>query len=111
MSNEELKKFKERLEAEKVTVENQIKEADMPPQFDDEPGPDDETDEAEEYFNKTSSLHGLKEKLSNIQSALIRIQKGTYGMCQSCSKPIDMKILEMVPESNLCQDCNKIKHK
>ncbi|BCX15901.1 MAG: DnaK suppressor protein [Candidatus Parcubacteria bacterium] len=102
-----LKKYKSLLLEEREKVLAEIKEAETPVDMGDEPGTDDETEEAEEYFNKASTLASLKTKLGNIESALIKIEKGTYGICEDCGKEIEEEVLEMTPEARYCKECNK----
>ncbi len=40
-----------------------------------------------------------------IQSALERIESGTYGVCDSCGDDIGRARLEAVPEATRCVDC------
>lgn len=40
-----------------------------------------------------------------IDSALKRIQDGTYGTCASCGKPIPRERLEAAPEATQCIEC------
>ncbi len=41
----------------------------------------------------------------HIDEALQRIEKGTYGLCQNCGKPISPERLEAVPHARLCIEC------
>ncbi len=41
----------------------------------------------------------------HIDEALDRIEKGTYGNCQNCGKPISPERLEAVPHARLCIEC------
>jgi DnaK suppressor protein len=49
---------------------------------------------------------GLEENaghlLNEIESALARIDDGTYGLCTRCGRPIDPRRLEAVPYATLC---------
>ncbi len=40
-----------------------------------------------------------------IKEALERIDEGTFGTCEECEEPIDMKRLEARPVTTLCIDC------
>lgn len=40
-----------------------------------------------------------------IQSALERIENGTYGVCESCGEDIGKARLEAIPEATSCVDC------
>ncbi|MBN1526720.1 MAG: TraR/DksA C4-type zinc finger protein [Candidatus Omnitrophica bacterium] len=42
-----------------------------------------------------------------IDEALKRVEDGTYGSCQQCSKPIAKKRLMVVPHAELCIECQK----
>lgn len=40
-----------------------------------------------------------------IKEALKRIEDGTFGICEICGEPIDLKRLEARPVTTLCIDC------
>jgi RNA polymerase-binding transcription factor DksA len=107
LSPELLKKYKSLLEEGKKKILAEIKEDQTPTDMGDEPGPDDETEEAEAYFNKTAALPTLRKKLANIDSAFLKMKKGKYGICESCGKEVEKEVLEIVPESRFCRECNK----
>jgi DnaK suppressor protein len=44
--------------------------------------------------------------LGNVESALLKIEKGEYGICENCGKEISPSILEISAESRFCQECN-----
>lgn len=44
-------------------------------------------------------------RVAEIDAALARVQAGTYGLCESCGKPIPHARLEAVPEATLCVSC------
>jgi len=43
--------------------------------------------------------------LEKIDSAIKRINDGTYGMCVDCEKPIPKKRLEFLPYAQRCMEC------
>ena len=43
--------------------------------------------------------------LHRVESALRALDQGTYGMCESCGKPIAPERLEAIPWSSQCIDC------
>ena len=47
----------------------------------------------------------LKNQLSEIEHALHKFETGTYGLCDSCGKPIAQERLEALPQASLCLDC------
>jgi DnaK suppressor protein len=48
-----------------------------------------------------------EEILQLIDAALIRIQEGSYGTCQSCGQQIAPERLEAIPYARLCIDCKR----
>ncbi|MFQ5708664.1 MAG: TraR/DksA family transcriptional regulator [bacterium] len=49
--------------------------------------------------------------LYHLEQALERIEKGTYGYCQECEKPISKERLEAVPHARLCITCKSKEEK
>jgi DnaK suppressor protein len=49
-----------------------------------------------------------REILRRIDSALDRIDKGTYGKCSSCDKQVQKARLEAVPWAVLCIECQEL---
>jgi RNA polymerase-binding protein DksA len=45
--------------------------------------------------------------LAAIDGALKRIDDGTYGICQTCGRPIAVERLEAVPYTTQCIDCKR----
>lgn len=43
--------------------------------------------------------------LREIDAALDRIAKGTYGICERCGEPIPLARLEVLPYARLCMKC------
>jgi len=52
-----------------------------------------------------ASLQRTSEELAEVEHALGKLEKGTYGLCDSCGKPIPADRLEVVPQANLCVEC------
>ncbi len=48
------------------------------------------------------------EELRAIEAALLRVADGTYGVCEVCDRPIEVKRLEASPEVLRCIDCQTI---
>ena len=42
-----------------------------------------------------------------IESALKRIENGTYGLCESCGEDINLERLKASPEARLCISCKE----
>ena len=45
--------------------------------------------------------------LRAIEDALARIRSGTFGVCESCQRPISKARLEAVPWTHLCTKCKE----
>jgi len=43
--------------------------------------------------------------LAEIESALRRLDQGTYGTCERCAEPISWERLEVLPMAGLCTPC------
>jgi RNA polymerase-binding transcription factor DksA len=44
-------------------------------------------------------------ELAALEAALERIEHGAYGICETCSRPIDAERLRVVPYAAQCQAC------
>ena len=52
---------------------------------------------------ETEALAGeLTETLAAVESALARIDAGTYGVCERCGEPISAERLEAMPMASTC---------
>lgn len=47
----------------------------------------------------------IREQLACVEHALEKLEKGTYGLCDSCGKPIPLARLDAIPQANLCLGC------
>jgi RNA polymerase-binding protein DksA len=63
--------------------------------------------EVADYETNLSVGKGIEKLLRDIESSLARIEKGTYGTCKYCEKPIDPKRLLARPTSSSCVECKK----
>lgn len=52
-------------------------------------------------------IERLREGLHEIEAALDKISKGTYGICERCSQPIASERLEALPAARLCMSCKQ----
>jgi len=68
---------------------------------------EDEADEVEEYSNRLPIEHRLELKLRDVIIALKKMEKGNYGLCEKCNKPIDEDRLDIYPEARFCTKCKK----
>lgn len=49
----------------------------------------------------------LSRTIEDIDEALRKLRRGTYGDCESCGCPIDPKRLEALPYARLCLACQE----
>jgi RNA polymerase-binding transcription factor DksA len=47
----------------------------------------------------------LESRLDEIDTALAKVDGGTYGICTSCKNPIPPRRLEALPFATLCVTC------
>jgi RNA polymerase-binding protein DksA len=67
--------------------------------------PDENAQEIAEYTTNLAEEDMLEKTLRDIDAALERIKKGTYGICKHCNKPIDPRRLMAQPTAGACIDC------
>ena len=120
MDKKKMEQVKERLEKEKVQIEKQLKtfadkdekvKGDWDTRFPKQDGSsggaalEAVADAVEEYSTLLPIEHNLELRLKNIGGALEKIEKGEYGICDKCKKPISPDRLEAYPEARLCIKC------
>lgn len=71
-----------------------------------------EASDLSEQFEEKQDLHIKKEllvkKLENIEIALSKIDKGVYGICIKCNKPIEETRLKLDPLTEVCRKCAQL---
>jgi DnaK suppressor protein len=123
MEKKLLKELQEKLEKQKKDITNQlIKFADkdeklkgdwdtrFPSFADNEAGSgamEQAAGEVEEYNSLLPVEHNLELELKNIDLALEKIKKGTYGICENCHQEIDVERLRIHPSARYCLSCKK----
>jgi len=109
MDKKKLNKFKKFLLAEKQRIMNnafknleelKVDENDLP----------DENDLAATEVNQTLAFK-LRDRerllLGKVDQALAKIEEGTFGICEDCEEPIEVRRLEARPVSGLCLGCKE----
>lgn len=71
--------------------------------YDNHPG-DIGTDLYMQDMQNSLTIHE-KGRLNEIDTALYKIENGTYGICDQCKNKISEDRLEILPETNLCNEC------
>jgi DnaK suppressor protein len=71
---------------------------------------DDEADASSKLFEREHELaitRNTRELLEQTEHALARIEAGTYGVCESCGKPVGKARLLAFPRATLCVECKQ----
>jgi len=71
---------------------------------------DDEADSSSKLYEREHELaltRNTRELLEQTEHALERIDAGTYGVCESCGKPIGKARLLAFPRATLCVECKQ----
>ena len=50
-------------------------------------------------------LAGVRRSLVDVESALERLDSGSYGRCDACERRIPFELLEAVPDCRYCARC------
>ncbi len=72
---------------------------------------EEEATETAELENRMALEKRVLDQLAMVDSALAKFEKGTYGTCESCGKPIDPERLEALPQATLCMSCKAAQSK
>ncbi len=108
--------MRERLEKERATVEAELatvgrKNPRKPNDWEATPGEIDTTatesdeiaDKIEDFEENTAILRELEIRLGDINAAIEKIEKGTYGVCEVSGEPIEEDRLEANPSARTCK--------
>lgn len=117
MDKKFLEKIKKLLEEQKNELENELgrfakknihNKDDYNSDFPEYGDKDDENSAEVAVFSDRLSLERkLESSLRDVNKALERIEKGNYGTCKYCDKPIAKKRLLARPASSACVECKK----
>jgi len=107
--------YKKLLEEEKVRLESELGsvgrknpsnsgdwEATMP-ETGSEPDPIDSAEQKQDYDENAGILSDLEIRLNDVQTALDRIEKGTYGICVISGEEIEEDRLDADPAAATCK--------
>ena len=50
-------------------------------------------------------MYSAVEAIEEFEDALVRLDDGRYGTCQSCGRPIPTERLEVLPQTRFCAAC------
>ncbi|GMU61858.1 MAG: RNA polymerase-binding transcription factor DksA [Myxococcaceae bacterium] len=114
LSAKDLKRFKKTLEdSRKAILENARKTMEEESNFDTDDLPDEIDQASSEYAQSMNFRLRDREKflLKKIDKALVRIEDGSFGTCERCEEPINLKRLEARPVTTLCIRCKEEQEK
>ncbi|MEW6435499.1 MAG: TraR/DksA C4-type zinc finger protein [Myxococcota bacterium] len=114
LSAKDLKRFKKTLEdSRKAILENARKTMEEESNFDTDDLPDEIDQASSEYAQSMTFRLRDREKflLKKIEKALARIEDGSFGTCERCEEPINLKRLEARPVTTLCIRCKEEQEK
>lgn len=119
MTKKDLDLFKSKLTAEKARLEADLskvgrKDPSNPNGWDatttdievDAADENEVADKFEEYEENNTIIPQLEKQLKEVDAALEKIEKGTYGKCEVCGEPIEATRLQANPSARV-----SIKHK
>ncbi len=119
MTKEQLSHYKQRLEEERERLMQELQDFGKedpknPGKFEaayPESGSnsdDDNAMEIAEFVDDATIEARISAELKDVDQALLSVEKGTYGTCKYCNKPIDEKRLDARPASSSCISCKKV---
>lgn len=110
-----INRYRKRLEEEKTRLEVMIEEARLEleearlTESSSERSPDPGNAEAGsmkfEYEKELSMQQNSIDLLRKVDTALTRIERGEYGVCDSCGNDIPTARLDALPYATICVDC------
>jgi RNA polymerase-binding protein DksA len=68
---------------------------------------EEEATETLELEKRLALENRIRQEMAGIEHALQKIEAGTYGLCDSCGKPIAPARLEALPAAALCLACKE----
>ncbi|HXN41000.1 MAG TPA: TraR/DksA C4-type zinc finger protein [Myxococcaceae bacterium] len=114
MNQKDLKRYRKMLEDSKLSLLQSAKKTLMEESnFDTDDLPDEIDLASSEYAQ--SMIFRLRDRekflLKKIERALIRIEDGTFGICERCDETISPKRLDARPVTTLCIRCKEEQEK
>lgn len=113
-TGKELAEVRQELEAEAAGLRQDISsaESEIAARLGDAVGDagDDSADAGAKTFEREHELaltQNARELLAQTQRVLSKIDDGSYGVCESCGKPIGKARLLVFPRATLCVECKQ----
>ena len=122
LTRKELAEFRRLLEDEKRRLLEELEAMEEhTPEVEDQVGMDigggydeDLADVASSTFEREKGLaleSSVQQMLAQVEEALVRMEDGTYGICQRCGNPIDVARLRVLPFATLDIRCKELEEK
>jgi RNA polymerase-binding transcription factor len=112
LTEKEIKELKDRLLQERADLQAQNREIEESSFSGDQTEITGEAGFDEEYadagtatFEREKDLslvNNIRDLTVRIDKALVKIEEGTYGLCDRCGKPIEKARIKALPYANLC---------
>lgn len=100
--------IRQQLTARQITIQQRLQKITRDVQHVNEPLNADFAEQAVQRENDEvldALDNSIRAELEQIQATLQRLDEGTYGVCESCGKPIPLKRLEALPHATRCVAC------
>ncbi len=114
MNKKDLENFKSKLIAEKTSIEQELatlgkRDSSAPGGWEATPGDiqvdtadeNELADKLEELEDNNGIMNQLENQLTEIKEALVRMEEGKYGNCETCGEPIEIERLEANPSAKI----------
>ncbi|MCO5999593.1 TraR/DksA family transcriptional regulator [Actinoallomurus rhizosphaericola] len=110
----ELSEVRDRLQTEmgELTAEIATAESQIAERINDaaEGAGDDQADAGAKTFEREQAMaltYNARDLLAQNERAIVRIDQGTYGVCESCGQAIGKARLQAFPRATLCVRCKQ----
>ena len=102
---EEMRELLDNLRKETVLRIEHFVESSKPVSLDGSIGRVTRTDAIQQQQTALTGLRRAREKLAFLDSALRKLNDGTFGECTACGEKIAWKRLKAKPDASLCIEC------
>lgn len=120
-SPRDLEAIKQQLIAQRLTLENEVADLNAgtfdtsQSELSGEVAFDEEYADAGTFtFERERDLslgNNIRDLMDKIDSALVKIERGTYGICERCGEQIDKERMKALPYSVLCIRCKQLEER
>ncbi len=107
MRSNDVSNEKEKLEQERRQIRDELAHLRELMQAEVDVEPDEGDAEIFEREKNAALIAVLESKLQDVDAALRSIDKGRYGFCERCNRPIEPERLEVKPDATLCLNCQQ----